>query len=84
VISLTKIFDAFQQVGSLTTEDERYYTILEKWYIFAVIWSIGASVDEESRFIIDDTIKDIDSGFPHGQTLYEYTINLEKMDWMHW
>jgi dynein heavy chain len=75
----------FQNTGGVDRKkDDKYWTLLEKWFIFAIIWSIGASVDEDGRVIIDDAIKDIDSGFPHSGTLYEHTVNMEKSEWANW
>jgi len=75
----------FQNTAGIDRKkDDKFWSLLEKWYIFAIIWSIGATVDEDGRSVIDDAIKDIDSGFPHTGTLYDHTVNLEKCEWMNW
>jgi dynein heavy chain len=40
-------------------------SLLEKWFVFAVVWSIGASINEEGRTIFDYSMRDIESIFPH-------------------
>lgn len=62
-------------------KDEKYYSLLEKWFVFAIVWSIGASVNEEGRVMFDYSMRDIDSIFPHQNTVYDYFINNEKNEW---
>jgi len=49
-----------------------------------LIWSFGASVNEEGRNIFDYYMRDIESMFPHNNTVYDYYINTEKMEWGLW
>jgi dynein heavy chain len=49
-----------------------------------VIWSIGATVDEEGRKLIDYTMRDIESMFPHTNSVYDYFINNDKNEWASW
>ena len=57
---------------------------MEKWFAFCVVWSIGASVDDESRREIDYIMRDIESIFPHSNSVYEYFVSPEKNDWVAW
>lgn len=57
---------------------------MEKWFVFCLIWSIGATVEEKSRRDIDYVLRDIDNMFPHANTVYEHFLNLEKKDWAPW
>jgi dynein heavy chain len=57
---------------------EEWNAYVEKWFVFCIVWSIGASVDEQSRKQIDYILRDIESMFPHNYTVYEYFINTEK------
>jgi hypothetical protein len=34
-------------------KDDLYISLLEKWFAFALIWSVGASVNEEGRNYFD-------------------------------
>lgn len=38
--------------------------LLEKWFTYALIWSFGATVNEEGRKWIDITVREIESMFP--------------------
>lgn len=49
-----------------------------------MIWSVGATVEERSRKDIDYILRDIDSIFPHQNTIYEHFINPERRDWGAW
>lgn len=57
---------------------------VEKWFVFCIIWSIGATVDEQSRREIDNILRDIEPMFPHSNTVYEHHINTDKKDWESW
>jgi len=49
VIALTKVYDSFATTADLSSDSDDYWYLLEKWFIFALIWSVCASVDENSR-----------------------------------
>ena len=57
---------------------------IEKWFVFCLIWSIGATVEEVSRVEIDLILRDIESMFPHTNTVFDYYINQDKKDWESW
>jgi len=57
---------------------------IEKWFVFTLIWSIGATVEEGSRREIDLILRDIESMFPHSNTVFDHFINTEKRDWAPW
>jgi len=61
-----------------------YYLYIEKWFVFCLIWSIGATVEETSRKDIDYVLRDIESMFPHSNTVFDHYINQEKKDWAPW
>ncbi len=65
-------------------KDEIYYNMLEKWFAFALIWSIGATVNEDGRNLFDSQMRDIESMFPNNLTVYDYYVNSEKMEWGLW
>ena len=58
--------------------------MLEKWFAFALIWTIGASVNEDGRNLFDSAMRDIESMFPNSLSVYDYYVNAEKMDWGLW
>lgn len=65
-------------------EQEAFLLYSEKWFVFCLIWSIGATVEEQSRREIDYILRDIESMFPHQNTVFEHYVNTEKKDWSPW
>lgn len=86
VINLCKLFDALSRNVRKSEEDEAeaFKVYLEKWFVFCLIWSVGATVDEASRKNIDYVLRDIESMFPHSNTVYEHFLNTDKKEWASW
>jgi len=78
----TKLLD-FKTGGEENNQAEQFLYI-EKWFVFCLIWSIGATVEETSRKDIDYVLRDIESMFPHSNTVFDHYINQEKKDWAPW
>ena len=57
IISLTKLFDTFwyrDDVQTQMNENESFSTrLIEMYFVFCLIWSVAASVDDEGRRKID-------------------------------
>ena len=52
-------------LGQVNPDDEdNYHRMLELWFLFCLIWSLGASVDEDSRKKMDNFIREIEGQFP--------------------
>jgi len=49
-----------------------------------LIWSVGATLREESRRELDLIIRDLDPIFPHANTVFEYYVHPEKKDFSSW
>lgn len=86
IVSMTKLFDALEPSMARGVEEdiESYKYYIQKWFVFCLIWSVGCTVDEESRKAIDIILRDIESMFPHTYSVFEYYINTEKRDWAPW
>jgi dynein heavy chain len=86
VINLCRLFDSLMKnVKQNEDEDiESFNLLVEKWFVFCLIWSIGATVEEDSRREIDFILRDIESIFPHQYTVFDHFINAEKRDWTPW
>lgn len=65
-------------------DTDGFLLYIEKWFAFCLIWSVGATVDEASRKPIDYLMRDIESMYPHSNTVYEHYINTEKRDFAPW
>lgn len=91
VINLCKLFDALcRQYNVLAKpvdepeEAEAHKLYLEKWFVFCLIWSVGATVEEESRKHIDYILRDIESMFPHANTVFDHYVSADKREWAAW
>lgn len=38
--------------------------MIELWFLFSLIWSIGATVDEDSRKKMDNFLRELEGQFP--------------------
>jgi len=65
-------------------EDEIFWIKYEKWFIFAMIWTIGAALDTNCRKEFDIIVRDIEDAFPFSQTVYDCYINVEKSEYVKW
>jgi len=68
----------------IAIKTEVYWALLEKWFTFGLIWSFGATVNEDGRKMIDSVMRDIESIFPHSNMVYDYFINVDKNEWGNW
>jgi dynein heavy chain len=86
VKSFCNLYDALVTGIKKGEEESRgdFYFYIEKWFVFCLIWSIGATVDEQSRREVDNILRDIEPMFPHSNTVYEYYVDTEKKDWASW
>ena len=90
-MSMCRFFEAFGTklltttlTGDLKTP-EKQSELLEKIFVFCLVWSLGVTVVEESRPVFDQIVREIDNVFPPQHTVFEYAIlNLEKGDFTLW
>ena len=69
-----------------TKEEEAgsFMLYIEKLFVFSLIWSVGATLEEQSRRELDILLRDIEPMFPHANTVYEYHVSPEKKDFSPW
>ena len=89
VKSLIDIYDALatEANGVVRTEGEsasKFYAISEKWFVFSMIWSVMAAVDEAGRTILDQYLREIEAQFPPMQTVYDFFVDPKKGDFELW
>ncbi|EFJ08553.1 hypothetical protein SELMODRAFT_185288 [Selaginella moellendorffii] len=86
VASFCKLFDALAtfENGVSKHEGDQYVPMIENWFLFSIIWSIGASVDEEGRKAFDMYIRDSDPRFPAAGTVYDYFVDPKKKGFTPW
>ena len=64
--------------------------VLEPSFLFALVWSVGASVDQEGRMKFDGFLRnrmDISRAVcspPHGGLVYDYCYDSQKGAWRQW
>jgi dynein heavy chain len=58
--------------------------IIEKWFLFALVWSVGGGVIEDSRKKVDNFLREIEGNFPPKDTVYEYAVDIKSKNWVHW
>ncbi|XP_077988088.1 dynein axonemal heavy chain 2-like [Glandiceps talaboti] len=86
VSSLCKLFAALatEKNGVNPYDKDNYERMHELWFLFCVIWSVCASVDEDGRKKIDNYIREIEGTFPNKDSIYEYYVDVKNKTWAHW
>ncbi|CAK9199554.1 unnamed protein product [Sphagnum troendelagicum] len=80
VMTLSKLFDllAVRENGVHPGEGEQFVPMIETWFLFCLIWSVGASVDEAGRNTFDMWLRDQDPRFPASGLVYDYFVDFKK------
>jgi dynein heavy chain len=81
VQSLCMLYDCFDTVDNgldRTGDAAAYFPLAEKWFVFSMIWSVMAAVDEKGRKLLDNYLRDIEAQFPPLGTVYEYFVDTKK------
>ncbi|CAJ1086733.1 dynein heavy chain 2%2C axonemal-like [Xyrichtys novacula] len=83
VTSLCHLFDslATSSNGVNPLDKENLGKMVELWFVFSLIWSICASVDEDGRRKIDNFLREIEGTFPIKDTVYEYYVDTKTKTW---
>ena len=86
VISLCRLLDAYMTVdnGVDPSDPDTFQRVVENWFLFCLIWSVLAAVDEEGRKKIDLFLREIESSFPNKDAVYEYYVDPKTKGWLHW
>ena len=87
VVSLCFLYDALGKVEQTFTKEALgadYNSFVEKIFVFAVAWTVGASVDEVGRKKISSCLADIDAIFPSANTVFDYYVDVSKNDIVSW
>ncbi|XP_040887758.1 dynein heavy chain 2, axonemal [Toxotes jaculatrix] len=83
VTSLCRLYDslATSSNGVNTSDTENLGRIVELWFIFSLIWSVCASVDEDGRKKMDNFLRELEGTFPVKDTVYEYFVDTKNKTW---
>uniref|UniRef100_UPI0037E8313A dynein axonemal heavy chain 2 n=1 Tax=Semicossyphus pulcher TaxID=241346 RepID=UPI0037E8313A len=83
VTSLCRLYDslATSSNGVNTSDTENLGRMVDLWFVFSLIWSVCASVDEDGRRKIDFFLREIEGTFPIKDTVYEYYVDTKNKTW---
>uniref|UniRef100_A0A8C6DTU3 Dynein axonemal heavy chain 2 n=1 Tax=Moschus moschiferus TaxID=68415 RepID=A0A8C6DTU3_MOSMO len=83
IISLCKLYSALAtpENGVNPADSENFVSMVELTFVFSMIWSVCASVDEEGRKKIDSYLREIEGTFPNKDTVYEYFVDPKMRSW---
>ena len=65
-------------------DGEERTKMIQNWFLFSVIWSIGGAVEQPSRKKVDNFLREIEGQFPSKDTVYEYAVDVKTKTWIHW
>ncbi|XP_069015317.1 dynein axonemal heavy chain 2 [Embiotoca jacksoni] len=83
VTSLCRLYDSLAKSSSgvKTSDTENLGKMVELWFIFSLIWSVCASVDEDGRKKMDNFLRETEGTFPVKDTVYEYYVDVKHKTW---
>ena len=83
--SLFTLFDcvAIEENG-VVPDTSDYPKMIELWFLFAIIWTIGGTLTETSRKKFDMFLREIDGQFPSKNTVFEYYVDKQNKNWQSW
>ncbi|KAA0188249.1 Dynein heavy chain axonemal, partial [Fasciolopsis buskii] len=86
VISLCRLYDSLATPDAWADpSDQDYYPrLLEMTFQFCMTWSICSIVDQDGRKKVDAFIREVESGYPNKDTIYEYFVDPKARSWVHW
>lgn len=86
VTSLCYLLEALATVenGVDPADADNFERMLELWFLFSLIWSLGASVNEDGRKKMDNFIREMEGQFPPKDTVYEYYVDTKTKNWTLW
>ncbi|CAF0978027.1 unnamed protein product [Adineta ricciae] len=65
-------------------QEDNFSRLTELFFLFSTIWSVCASVDEESRKKIDTFIRELEGTIPNKDTVFEYYVDNKQRAWIGW
>lgn len=88
VVNFCSLFEALKVSESATFTKillgENFNSVAEKLFLFCIVWSIGAPLDETSRKKFSTTLNDIDAIFPVANTCFDYYIDVPRNEVAEW
>ena len=80
IVQLTKILDSLLNIENLPDPDK-----LESIFIYAIVWSLGACLTEESKKIFEEKLRGlVEKPMPDKKiTLFDFYFDM-KREWVNW
>uniref|UniRef100_H2ZI81 Dynein axonemal heavy chain 2 n=1 Tax=Ciona savignyi TaxID=51511 RepID=H2ZI81_CIOSA len=82
VRSLCNLFDTLATAENGVSVYENFPRMVELWFLFSLIWSVGAAVDEDGRRKLDNFLRELEGSFPNKDTVYEYYVDPKSRSWV--
>ncbi|XP_078792424.1 dynein axonemal heavy chain 2 isoform X2 [Oryzias latipes] len=84
VISLCRLYDSMttDSSGANHSDTEKQGRLVELCFVFSLIWSVCASVDEDGRRKMDKFLREMEGTFPFEDTVYEYYVDPNREAWV--
>ncbi|KAH0787434.1 dynein heavy chain 2, axonemal [Histomonas meleagridis] len=80
VISFCNLYEilATPENGLDPSDELQFDPMIEIWFWFCLVWSVGGLLDEESRKEADLWVRELESPFPPKDTIYDYYVDINK------
>lgn len=75
---------AVPENGVDPADEIHFDPMVECWFWFSLVWSVGASLDEESRKEADLWVRELESPFPPKDTIFDYYVDTTKHCMLAW
>ncbi|KAJ1537343.1 Dynein heavy chain 2, axonemal, partial [Nowakowskiella sp. JEL0078] len=84
--SFCVLFDslALPENGVDPDDVDTFTRMIELWFLFSVIWSLGGTLTDDSRKKFDMFLREIEGQFPSKDTVYEYFVDRQNKSWSPW
>lgn len=84
--SFCRLMDALAtRKNGINPANENSLEIMTKmWFLFCMIWSLCATVDEAGRLKIDNFLREMEGIFPLKDTVYDYFVDAKTESFMPW
>jgi dynein heavy chain len=58
-------------------------SLVELWFMFALAWSVGGSLDLEGRRRFNGFMREMDTRYPSAGSVFDYVVDPQKRGWAH-
>ncbi len=87
VKNLCTLYDSLEKTEQGFSKEKLgtdYASIAEKFFVYCLIWSVGASLDEDGRKKFTTCLAEIESMLPPTGTAFDYFLDISKNEFVEW